>query len=102
MKTIIIRVPEMTLEDFANKHNLEMRVVEREKPESERYRFYAHFHLVEESDGNMLRSTYANGATPEEAINNYGKVISLKKLIYDAMGKDRKAIYVPRIVGGTL
>ena len=100
MKTTIIRVPEMTLEDFADKHNLHMVVTERKVPEGVKDRYYAHFKHVEVSEGSILRGEYGNGICPEAAISAYGRAISLKKIIYDAMGKNRKEIEVPRIVRG--
>jgi hypothetical protein len=100
MKTTIIRVPEMTMEDFADKHNLHMVVTERKVPDGVKDRFYARFEHVEISEGCILRGAYGDGVSPEAAIYAYGEAISLKKIIYDAMGKNRKEIEVPRIVRG--
>lgn len=96
-----LRLPP-SLEDFADKHNLHMVVTERKASEGSNDRFYARFDRVEVSEGCILRGTYGNGATPEQAIENYGQAISLKTLIYNAMGKNRKEISVPRIVEGAL
>ncbi len=98
-------VPESTIEEFADTHNLTMQVTER----SEQYvamphigtggRFYAHFRHAEIRSGERgLAAVYGNGAAAAEAIANYGPEISEKLLIVDAMTPERREIRVPRIV----
>lgn len=96
MKTIIKRVPVMTIEKFADQHNLEMEVNERNEPEGSPSRYYAHFKHAEVKEGRILCGTYGDGATPKEAITNYAPQISLKLLVIDAYG-DRREIQVPRL-----
>lgn len=90
-------VEEMTIEDFADKHNLTMSVHERSKifnlP-----KFYAHFKDIEISKGMMLYSISGDGSTPEEAIVNYTSQISEQRLVTNAMRSSRKEILAPRFI----
>jgi hypothetical protein len=69
-------LPESTLEEFAEKYNLTMEIHERENPRNGIEPFYAHFKRCDVSDGALLRGTYGNGNTPDEAVRNYIPEIS--------------------------
>lgn len=90
-------IPEMSLDDFAEAYGLVMVVHERPRQIDDPMRFYAMFKGVEESDGCLLVGLYGNGRTAEEAIKAYVKMISLKKLVINAMSPDRRTIAPTRI-----
>lgn len=93
-------IPEMTIEEFAEKHDLIMEVNERRSDRMRRpWRFYASFKYAELREGDrLLRGAYGNGDTAEEAIANYAEEISGGLLILNAYGSDRKEIKVPRLL----
>ena len=97
MKTIINRVLEMTLEEFAEKEGLTMEVNERSNAHPIAP-FYASFRYVEVQLGCMLKHVTGNGSTPEEAIRDYAKRISQQPLVIDAYKKSRREINAPRII----
>jgi hypothetical protein len=104
MKTVREFVPESTLEEFADRHGLVMRVVERSAEtiaywRGDCFRFYANFDGAEVGEGSILASASGNGNTEADAIRDYGVRISEKLLIVDAMKPTRREIRVPRIVG---
>lgn len=90
-----------TLESFADMHDLEMRVVER--PQPPRWagsggalpKYYAHFRHVEIVSGGMLISSAGNGATPDEAIADYARVIAGQRLVYRAGTPERREFQAP-------
>lgn len=94
----------MTIEEFADKHNLIMEVRERNVPENDPSRFYAQFKNSELTHGRcFLIGAYGNGATEEEAINNYIKEISQKTMVFNATdAAKRKEILVPRLKGRSI
>jgi hypothetical protein len=97
MKIDIERVPEMTIEEFADKHGLTMKVRERTFSLNGML-FFAGFDRVEVKDGPVLVSTFGDGATPEEAILDYTRKISLKLLAIDAFLPGRQNIQAPRFI----
>jgi hypothetical protein len=89
-------LPRMSLEKFAKLYDLVMEIHEREP--SVLPRFYAHFKGAEVKDGTysrVLSGAYGDGDTPEKAMENYAGRISMKLLVLNAMGVDRKEIEVP-------
>ncbi|MEN6320631.1 MAG: hypothetical protein ABFD82_17985 [Syntrophaceae bacterium] len=98
MKIIYKKVPILTIEDFADKHGLTMVVDERKKPVGDPDRYWAEFDHSEVGDGCILIGTYGNGATPEEAIDDYAGKIELKRLVINAFGENRTEIDVPRLI----
>jgi hypothetical protein len=50
--------------------------------------FYASLEHVEVKDRGILKGTYGNGATPEEAMRNYYNKIVGERLVYRAMNKE--------------
>lgn len=97
MKTVMIKVPHMTIQAFAEKHDLVMEIHERENPSSDLMRYYAHFRRAETKDGRMLCGEHGNGHSPAFAVAQYAQAISGKLLVIDAMGKNRREIRVPRL-----
>lgn len=100
MKITINRVPEATLEEFADQYGLELTVQERPGPyvKNKFDRFYACFRGVERKEGGMLESVCGNGETPEKAIEAYARMISEQLLVIDAMLTTRVEVVAPRLI----
>jgi hypothetical protein len=91
-------VKEMTIEEFAELHDLTMEINER--PNSvPTMRFYASFKHTEVMLGRCLGSVSGDGETIEEAIQAYAQNISLQKIAVDAFKSNRREIDVPRLIG---
>jgi hypothetical protein len=90
MKITLEKIPELTIDEYAEKHGLEMVVRERPLPEGVPIRFYANFKNSEVKGFGVLIGKFGNGATPEEAIANYGKEIHLETLVIDAGYSDKR------------
>ena len=87
-------VDESTIEDFADKNDLIMSVVER-KSYSKGCKFYASFKNCDIANGGFLIGEYGDGENEEDAIKNYSKIISLKTLVVSDEHRRRK-IACPR------
>lgn len=99
MNIIRESIPVSTIQEFAVKHGLTMKVVERGAHRSPGVeRFYACFENSETKEGCILRGSFGNGDTEAEAIENYAAEISEKLLVTGAFTKDRREIQVPRLV----
>lgn len=98
MKIKINAIDQITIEDFADRKGFEMVVNERPKPEGDPSRYSAHFDGVEVMDRGCLGGEYGNGATPEEAIQDYAKRISLKRIAHGAYTENRREFDVPRLI----
>ena len=100
MEIKLNKAPRMTIEEFADKHDLIMEVNERSpvlwKDESSRY--YAHFRNAEISRDIFLAGSFGDGSTPEEAISNYAKEISGRTLVVEACRDSRRDIRVPILI----
>lgn len=98
MNTVVVDVPEMTIQQFAEKHDLVMEIRERERPSDSTMRYYAHFRKAETKVGeHMLCGEHGNGPSKAYAVAQYAQAISLKTLVIDAMGYNRREIRVPRL-----
>lgn len=95
-----------TLEEFAKKHYLTLVVTERTKKEIDfcasihggyGHRFYVEFKHGDIKKGIMLHSTFGNGNTIEDAVNDYAKKISGEILVIDALTENRREIRVPQL-----
>ena len=100
MKIVQETIQTGTFEEFADAHGLQMKVVERRLPVGDPCRFYARLDGVEEKQGNCLVGIYGNGPTPEEAIRDYAKQISMKLIVHNAMSDDRRECLVWRLTEG--
>ena len=86
-------VRQLTIEEFAEEHDLTMRIVERAKWDE------ASFVGAETKAGSCcLHSTWGKGTTPEAAIKDYATKISEKTIVLNAWFDNRKEIVVPRLV----
>lgn len=101
MQVVVHRVPESTLDEFAQKHGLVIVVTERRMDRWQREhglcRYVAMFQGAEVASGGLLRGEYGEGNTEEEAIRNYAEVISHERLIVGAFTDARREIDVPRL-----
>jgi hypothetical protein len=97
MKIEMRTIPTGTIEEFAEANGLTMVVGERDLPVGNPTRYYAEFDHSEIKDGCCLCSMYGNGSTPEEAIAEYAKNISMKRMVLYAMCNERREINVWRL-----
>lgn len=97
MKIIRKDIPSMTIEEFADANKLTMLVQERELPEGNPARYWAHFEHAEVLDGRIAWRMSGDGATSEEAIANYAGEISCKLLVLYAGSAERREILAPRL-----
>lgn len=85
--------PRMTIEQFAEEHDLVMEVHE---PNGESPVYKASFKGVEVVNDGFLYSTYGRGTTEADAINHYSKIISNQTI---RIGRSGKRIHVPDLIG---
>jgi hypothetical protein len=90
-------VPQSTLQEFAEKHDLVMRVIERgaSRP-SHAERYCAYFEHCEIKGAGVLIGVHGNGDTEDAAIEDYMRQISEKRLVVDAYQNSRTEITAPR------
>lgn len=91
------KIPTSTIQEFAEKHGLTMRIIERDFIDLPKY--CAYLEELEIKDGCILTSVAGNGNTPEEAMQDYGSKISRQYIVINAMLSSRREMFVPRIVG---
>ena len=84
------RFPTGTIEGFADRYDLVMKVTERRASDLPRY--FAHFAHCEVTNGNILSGVCGNGTTTEEAIRDYARRISMSRLVIDAYKNTRREI----------
>ena len=89
----------MTIGEFADFHGLEMLIQERRLPKGNPTRYWAEFKGAEIMGDGVLIGEFGNGATHEEAIADYAKKISLKRIVIGVYRQERKEIEVPRLKG---
>ncbi len=70
----------MTIQAFADEHDLTMEISERAYPDTPNHRFWASFKGVEVVKGKFLAGEHGNGAKPEDAVVDYVHCISEKNL----------------------
>jgi DNA-binding transcriptional regulator LsrR (DeoR family) len=98
MKITVKERPRMTLEEFADRHGLEMIVTERSPSRLAGVaRYYANFSSVEIKDGSILSGAIGNGETPAEAIAAYAHEISEELIVVNARTADRREILTPAL-----
>lgn len=104
MKIVIEYQERTSLAKFADKNKLVMKVHERDvdtlKWSPSLCKFHASFQDTEISEGCFLLSQHGNGNTPNQAIKDYGNIISGKLLIVNAGNPEkRREIRVPILKG---
>jgi len=85
--------PRITIEQFAEEHDLVMQVRE---PIDSSSNYMASFKGVEVVNAGFLYSTYGHGATEADAINYYSKIISGQTI---RIGRSGKRVHVPDLIG---
>lgn len=91
-------IEEMTIDEFADIHNLTMQITERKVPYNSSMRYSAHFESTEVKEGCCLTGVYGNGNTIREAEINYAEKIELMMIVINAMTGKRREIDVPRLI----
>lgn len=81
MKIVKDFIRQGTIEEFAVFHNLQMVVSERRLPLGDLMRFYAKFEDCDLKGDGVLIGMFGNGPTPEQAIKDYARKISLQTLV---------------------
>lgn len=77
-------IPSMTIEQFADAHNLVMEVHERRLPKGDPSRYYAHFEDCDIAGDGLL--------------GEFGNAISLKRIVVGAYMPKSRVIDVPRLL----
>lgn len=94
-------IPRIKIEDFADKHGLELEIFERVEKDycatGPFMRYYTHFKHSWIKEGPCLVGASGDGPTKNIAIENYKQRISNQWLVID-LGKNRKDIQVPNII----
>ena len=88
----------MTLDEFADKHDLEFEINERNVSKNDPMRFYVNFKSAWLKEPGVFCGASGNGATKEIAIKNYKQRISNQCLVFNPNCKNEKRIYVPCII----
>ena len=91
-------IPEMTLEKFADEHDLEFEINERNVPKNDPMRFYVNFKGAWISEPGVFCGASGDGNTKEEAIKNYKNRISNSCLVFHPNCSNEKRIHVPHII----
>lgn len=92
-------MPWISLDEFADEHNLTLEINERDLS-IKAPRFYTQFKYTEVDSGNVV---YGDGNTEDEAIEDYCKKISGQIIIIHAGNDDKKqTIKVPLLMPMTL
>lgn len=83
----------MTIEEFADAHQLIMEVGTNEcRPPLYKLRFHARLKGVDIADGGILIGAYGRGDTGEEAIDDYTRQISGKDVVMYPFDPDRRCV----------
>ncbi len=90
-------IEKMSLQEFADRHNLVMRISERRPPLENLERFIASFKNVEVVGDGVLSSLYGDGPTEEIAMQNYAKQLSHTLIAVDAYSPKRREIQCPEL-----
>jgi len=85
----------MSILDYIDTLNLNLKVNCRISPDSPSSRFYASIDGIGIMKDGMLRGTFGNGETPEAAIKDYCKEITGEKIAIGAYTANRKEMIVP-------
>lgn len=91
-----MKKPYVTLDDFAKANDLELIVVERDRPVGDPARYYAKFRGCEVSEPGVLVSMFGDGATPIDAVRDYIPRI-MRKILVTYRDEVRTEIPVPRL-----
>jgi hypothetical protein len=91
--------PDMTIDEFAEKHNLTMELRESAMDGWTRKqglpRYIASFKGAEVKGDSVLSSEFGDGNTPEAAIENYAQQVRGELLVIGAFSESRREIRCP-------
>jgi hypothetical protein len=96
MPIIINKISDAIFEDWLEEENIT--VVVNEEPIFGTTRFYASALYLLVVYGVSLLTVEGNGKTPEAAIENLAKHLSMKNLVWQASGRNRREFKAPRFV----
>ena len=87
----------MTIDEFAELHDLEMEVMERPSSlvKNPEMRYFASFKRVEVMSDGTLHGAFGDGETPREAIADYADRISGQRLAFGAYTDARREFEAP-------
>lgn len=89
----------MTLEEFSKKHDLTMAVYERDITVANPLKkYFCYFKHVEIKDGPILKSTSGNGNTVNEAIEDYCKELSKKRIVIRASDSEHRTVFFTPVI----
>lgn len=94
MKLNLIETKEIL--DFEQEIGYELVVNERPIL-SELPQFYVYFHQGESMENGCLVTHYGDGNTVDEALSDYCKQISCRRMIFNAYGSERREIQFPKL-----
>lgn len=94
MKLNLIPTKEITELEKEIDHELEVR---ERPPHSDCKRYYVSFKGGESSEGSVLVGYSGNGDTIDEALQDYCKQVSCRKMIFNAFKSERKEILFPKL-----
>lgn len=100
MKIEFEAIPTGTIEDFADRYGLTMFVRERDTDVGDKDRYCASFRSVEVREGGCLTSRAGFGPTPEAAIADYARWLSLKPIAINAFQSERIDTRAWRFIDG--
>jgi hypothetical protein len=100
METVITHAPRISIEEFAERHDLVMEVGERPRWgwKDDSSRWHAAFKGAEVKGDGVLIGEYGGGPTPEGAIADYASKLPGKTLVIDAYTDRRREILVPDLI----
>lgn len=87
MKIFPLAAP-VDFEEFCAKNGIELEAHERAKPYT--WRWYVTSPGLEVMHQNFLESTYGNGATPEDARENYKHKLAGNRVVINAYNENRR------------
>lgn len=99
MKIIRNEIPRMTLQEFADKHDLTMVITERNPIMHHNLpSYYCRFQNCEIKENSTLSSVAGNGSTEADALADYAAKISGRYLVFNAYQDSRKEVQCPILV----
>lgn len=99
MKIDFQKVAAQSLQEFADAHDLTLKIGQRadcDVAQFRSFRFYACFSAADITDGVIAHMGFGEGNTPLEAVRNYARNISGRTLVR-GMGRDATRFTVPEL-----
>lgn len=93
---IFVEIRTLEITEFEKEIKREVVITERRARNLPKY--YASFENSEVMSAGMLCGVYGNGATMDEAIQDYCEIISKKEVTFDAYSSSREEIEMPTLI----